>query len=468
MKSRNLMVALLVCFLTIPVHGQIELIKHSPDVAGKNALIREWIDTVSISYVESEKGVKYFVQDIKGHTTALAAPIPEGMTVVDMEVRSEFLYFCGTYNYQGITKGMVGILNIPNTFTWGQPYHIGLFEWVNDSLGGQIRMTTPQRIGSTWNNASADFFVSVVGKIEHKDPFGNITKLTGVCEAFTDATFSPWESGYYWCDDPDIVFTDITETDNFYVAVGRHATRQTTLVKRFTVPIPLIPFPPTPRPFTYHTNIVDFGQIDEVTDDITEGNVLTVATYADFFVLTNYYRDATSAGNTVKLFDASGLILSQSIRLQQNTTPVVSPAWTLREIQHDNSSGKTFVLQDMDYPASSGIASTICESELTPLSSIGLVTQPGFNSHGMGAWSGAGFQTIGDNSGELSYMRKKGGKYSSCKTSTVVYYEDNFPSVNIQQIPITEHGIGYQDMSTPQQDIVQLTPIKIIYDCVEY
>ena len=102
---------------------------------------------------------------------------------------------------------MVGVLNIANTFSWGQPYHIGLFGWSNDSINGYIRMTRPRRVGSTWNYQTSDLFVSVVGDIERKDSNGNLTIQTGVCETFTDATFSPWQCGYYWCDNPDMFRT---------------------------------------------------------------------------------------------------------------------------------------------------------------------------------------------------------------------------------------------------------------------
>ena len=78
----------------------------------------------------------------------------------------------------------------------------------------------------------------------------------------------------------------------------------------------------------------------------------TVATKKDSFVVANYYRNSTSAGSAVKLFDANSPIatLAKAIKLQQNTIPSVSSAWELREIQYDYQSGMTFVLQDMDYP----------------------------------------------------------------------------------------------------------------------
>lgn len=81
---------LLALAFAMPSHGQVELKKHSPDLAGHNALIREWLDTVSISYVVTEKGEKYFVRDIRGHTTAVIAPIPREMTITDMEIVTEY------------------------------------------------------------------------------------------------------------------------------------------------------------------------------------------------------------------------------------------------------------------------------------------------------------------------------------------------------------------------------------------
>lgn len=42
------------------------------------------------------------------------------------------------------------------------------------------------------------------------------------------------------------------------------------------------------------------------------------------------------------------------------------------------------------------------------------------------------------------------------------------PDVNLQQLPIVEYNVGYLPLITPRQDIVQLIPVKIIYDCVEY
>lgn len=461
MKTRQLILAMLTLLLAIPACGQVELKKHSPELAGHQALIREWLDTVSISYVVTEKGEKYFVRDIRGHTTAVAASIPIEMTVTDMEVYGELLYFCGTYDSNKTTYGMVGVLNVVNTFLWMQPYHIGLFDWTTDSLGGQIRMTRPQRVGSTWNFATSDLYVSVVGEIEHMDPSGHVTLQTGVCEACTDVTFSSWECSYYWCDDSDVVFTDITETDNYYVAVGRHATLGTTLIKRFKVPTPFVL---NQRPFTYWTHIENFGHIEYVQDDVTEGKVLTIAIEKDSFAVVNYYKDSTSAGSTVKLFDATSPLssLARTIKLQQNTVPLVSSAWMLREIQYDHFSGMTFVLQDMDYPVNATITSIVCEYNLW--STNGLFTAPGYSVYGMGRWSGSGFQVVGDGSGNLTYMRKKGGIISSCGQLTKHQYKIMYPVV--KRLPINEHGIGYNDMITKVYQ-ERLRPIVIIYDCEE-
>ena len=463
MKTKQIIMVLLALMLAIPMHGQVELKKHSPELAGNQALIREWLDTVSISYVVTEKGKKFFVRDIRGHTSAVAASIPEEMTIADMEINGEYLYFCGTYDSNNTTYGMVGVLNIFNTFNWMQSYHIGLFDWTSDSLSGMIRMTKPQRVGSTWNNATSDIYVSVVGEIEHMDPTGHITKQTGVCEAFTDATFSPWKCGYYWCDDPDVVFTDITETDSFYVAVGHHATLGTTLIKRFKVPTPFVL---GQRPFTKSSNIENHGNIEYVQDDVTEGEVLTVATKKDSFVVVNYYRNSTSAGSTVKLFDAKRPIatLAKTIKLQQNTIPSVSSAWKLREIQYDYLSGMTFVLQDMDYPINATVKSTMCEYDLWSTSSNGWFTIPGYSVYGMGCWSGAGFQVAGDAAGKLNYMRKRGGTTSSCETTTRHTY--TVVSPNVDTLQRTEHGFGYNEDMISISRQARLRPIKIIYDCV--
>ena len=447
---------LLALAFAMPSHGQVELKKHSPDLAGHNALIREWLDTVSISYVVTEKGEKYFVRDIRGHTTAVAASIPHGMTITDMEVVTEYLYFCGTYDTNNTTYGMVGVLNIANTFSWGQPYHIGLFGWSNDSINGYIRMTRPRRVGSTWNYQTSDLFVSVVGDIERKDSNGNLTIQTGVCETFTDATFSPWQCGYYWCDNPDIVFTDITETDNYYVAVGRHSPHGLTLIKRFNVS--------TTRPFTRQTNITDFGNISYVQDDVTEGTVLAVATKKDSFVTVNYYSNSTSAGSTVNLFDAHSPTFKRNIKLQQSTTPAVSSSWALREIQYDSINKMTFVLQDMDYPVHTTIRSTICEYNLWSSTQHGLFTVPGYPVYGMGAWSGAGFQIAGDASGNLTYMRKQGGASSVCGELTKRKYLVN--SLTVDSLQISEHGFGYNPMITTSYQ-ERLIPIKIFYDCIQ-
>lgn len=361
---------LLALAFAMPSHGQVELKKHSPDLAGHNALIREWLDTVSISYVVTEKGEKYFVRDIRGHTTAVAASIPQEMTVTDMDAYSEYLYFCGTYKNAGHIYGMVGILNAVNTFSWGQPYHIGLFNWVDNANGGDIRMVNPLKVGCTKITFSSDIFVSLVGDVEVKDAAGNITMQTAVCEAMSDATFSYWKSSYYYYpNDPDIVFTDITETDSFYVAVGRYA-----------------------------------------------GNV--------------------------------------------------SSSWKLYDIQHDKLSGFTFVLQDMDYPVNATIASTVCEYKLPSPPYMGFFTNPGYIVHGMGSWSGAGFHTIGDNAGMMTYMRKQGGTSSSCGKAVKKQYIDNIDAVKKGHLTAVER-------STPQHSIIihtitpSLSPIKIIYDCVK-
>lgn len=461
---------MLACLSAIPAQGQIELKKHTKKLAGEKALIREWLDTVSISYLVTPDGKKYFVQDIRGHSTAIAASVSPNMTVTDMEIISEYLYFCGQYDTLGTTYGIVGVLNIPNTFLWAQPYHIGLLNWVNNDHGGNIRMTNPQRVGASWNNYSSSLYISVVGDVEIKGPAGNYSAQTGVCDVTTDPTLSSWECAYYWCDDPDIVFTDITETDKYYVAVGRHDTRGTTLVKPFYSPSPYNTFT---HPFT--DDYVNSGYIDEITDDITEGSVLTVAEIGDKFSLVNYYRNAASAGSTVKLINVQPSTpppvtpvtnIIQSIKLQQSNTPTVSPNWNLREIQYDDQSGWTFVLQDMDYPVNFSVTSTVCEYNLSPSApSSGLFTLPGYPAHGIGSWSGGGFQTIGDNSGMLTYLRKKGGQNSLCEISNEHYYDTSQP--DDVPLPILEYSTKYYRIKYVQYQ-EDLRNIKLIYDCIEY
>ena len=460
---------LLALAFAMPSHGQVELKKHSPDLAGHNALIREWLDTVSISYVVTEKGEKYFVRDIRGHTSAVAASIPPEMTVTDMDAYSEYLYFCGTYKKAGHIYGMVGVLNAVNTFSWGQPYHIGLFKWVDNANGGEIRMVNPLKVGCTKITFSSDIFVSLVGDVEVKDAAGNITMQTAVCEAMSDATFSYWKSSYYYYpNDPDIVFTDITETDSFYVAVGRYAGNNSTIIKPFESSV-------LNRPFTSYP----INDLFEVVDDITVGDVLTIFTDTNGpfpennrFAITNYYTDMTSAGSTVKWFDLSGpissptLTIAGSLKLLQNTSPVVSSSWKLYDIQHDKLSGFTFVLQDMDYPVNATIASTVCEYKLPSPPYMGFFTNPGYIVHGMGSWSGAGFHTIGDNAGMMTYMRKQGGTSSSCGKTVKIQYIDNIDAVRKGHLTAVER-------STPQHNIIidtitpSLSPIKIIYDCVK-
>lgn len=406
MKTIKIMLAFVAFAMALPTHGQVELTKHSPNLAGNRALIREYLFGITISYVEAKDGNKYFVREDPLSTTAVAAQVPDGITVNDMDIFSEYLYFCGTYTKDGNTEGIVGLFNIPNLYNWGMPYYITTLDWVLAGTGVSVRMKNPLRVGCTKDTQPVGVHVPIVGEIEIMDASGNITTQTGLCAARIDGTLSNWYYSFYYTPNPDIVFTDITRTDKYYVAVGRNDGNGSTVIKLFD----------STFPFTQHPVSTDRY---EIYDNVTEGDVLTTALEGEDFALVNYYRDASTAGSTVKKMDASGTNHNlECIRLTQNNSPVVSTSWRLREIQYDTINQTTFVLQDMDYPISTSTAPTVCEYILSLSPNTGIYTQPGYSVHGMGAWTGGGFQIVGDDSGMLTYMRKVSWLNSSCKNTT--------------------------------------------------
>jgi len=406
MKIIRIFFALSVLFVSLPALGQIEQTRHTPNLAGNRALIREYLLGITISYVEADDGSKYFVHEDPLSSTAFAALVPDGITVNDMDIFAGYLYFCGTYTKDGNTQGIVGLFNITNLYGWGMPYYISPLDWITDETGTSVRMTRPLRVGRTVDTQPAGTHVPIVGEIEIRDAAGNITSQTGLCAAHINSLLATWKYSFYYTPNPDIVFTDITRTDNFYVAVGRHEGNRSTVIKTFNST-----FPFTQSPVS--------SDISEVNDNKTEGDVLVTALGGEDFALVNYYHDASEAGSTVKIMDATNPInIPVCIRLLQNTSPVVSPSWLLREIQYDTFNNILFVLQDMDYPVSSSTASTVCEYKPLLSSNSGLYTQPGYSAHGMGAWTGGGFQIVGDDAGKLTYMRKVSGQNSACRETT--------------------------------------------------
>lgn len=450
MKTIRIMLAIVALIMALPTHGQVELTKHSPDLAGSRALIREYLFGITISYVEAQDGNKYFVREDPLSSVAVAAQVPEGITVNDMDIFAEYLYFCGTYTKDGNTEGIVGLFNIPNLYNWGMPYYIATLDWIPTISGVLVRMKNPLRVGCTKDTQPVGVHVPIVGEIEIRDAEGIITTQTGLCAAYIDGTLSNWEYYFYYTPNSDIVFTDITRTDYYYVAVGRNDGNSSTVIKLFN----------STFPFTQHPVGTDRY---EINDNVTEGDVLTTALEGEKFALVNYYRDASAAGSTVKKMDASNPgSIPLCIRLIQNNSPFVSPSWRLREIQYDTINQTTFVLQDMDYPISSSTAPTVCEYKLLLSSNTGIYTQPGYSVHGMGAWTGGGFQIVGDDSGMLTYMRKVSWLNSSCKNTTTTPHITYL--LNAQDEP-------NDDISTKRVLDIQLKPvstheIKFMEDCV--
>lgn len=450
MKARNLMLAMLICLFSIPGHGQVELKKHSPDLAGNRALIREWVYLNTISYVETKSGKKYFVLEDPALSTASAALVPDGITVNDMDIYAEYLYFCGTYTKDGNTEGIVGIFNIPNLYSWGQPYYILKLDWQNILPGTNIRMHKPLKVGCTLESSPYGIHIPVVGEIEVKDNAGNITLQTGVCSACINHYLTQWDYGYYCTPDPNIVFTDITRTKNHFVAVGRNAASNHTLVKIFDAA----------HPFTHHPTGSD---IYEVADSITVGDVLVTPLLGDTFALVNYYQGYTTAGSTIKKFDVTTMNCTLSYKLQQSLSPVVSSSWNLREIQYDAINNQILVLQDMDYPIGSTIAPTVCEYDLATPSNPGMYTLQGYSAYGMGAWSTGGFHTVGDDSGMLTYMRKKGLTLSSCEQT--VSHSHIHESITPNPIPVVDLDV-YTPVLTDTLSVAPRITINLTTDCI--
>lgn len=448
MRTKILILTILTYILVIPVQGQIEQKKHSPDVAGNRALIRDYRDSITISYVEAKDGKKYFIREVPGLSTAQAALIPDGITVNDMDVFSEYLYFCGTYRKNGRTDGIVGLFNIPNLYYWGQPYYITRLDWAINGYE-KARMPIPIKVGNTSYAGTSGIQVPIVGEIEVEDYFGNITTQTGICAAHIDNLLLTWSYCYYYSIDPDIVFTDIARTDNTHVAVGRHASHSTTLARVFG----------STFPFLY---TIPGNGIYEITDSVTEGIVLTTAIEGNEIALSNYYQGNATAGITVKKFDVFSPSTQVSVMLQQSISPFVPSSWKLHEIQYDSNHKKIYVLQDMDYPVSTSVAATVCEFDLTTPLPLGLFTIPGYPATGMGTWSDEGFQIVGDDLGMLTYMRKKGWEYSSCKQTT----EEGLSvyTVPIPLVPIVE-GLTQIPQVPPDTLSVRVININFVEDC---
>ncbi len=444
MKTKNLLILFMSLSATGFLHAQQEQVRHTPDLTGHNALIAEWYDTISVSYTEEEKGdYGFFLRGSRTSPTARQIDLPHNMFVNDMDQYVESLVFCGTMDTNNMNYGMIGILNVINAFDWGQPMHFMIFDWRHlNGYNISIRMTKPKKMVLSVDTQSASpyqYIVGLVGDCEIITPTGDTVTRTTICEV--DFDYNSWSSWIHYNQYDNIVYKDITATDNHIVAVALNNTNGNMLLQLFDKnSFPFLAYPS------------NSGYLTEVADGKAEDMILVEALDGDDFATANYYSDGANAGSTVKLFDANGgnPVCSGAFHLVQNTSPVISSSWILHELKYEKPANMLYLLQDMDDPNSPSTISAVNEYDISNISSMTTLTSwvNNLKLHGLCIRKLGGFNTVGTSTSDMTVFKKIGGYYPDfCGLYKEFDYEKKLPQILL--IPVNEMSFYYNDVSSP-------------------
>ena len=406
--------AVLLLLITLPcARAQLyELERYTTDLYGKNSLIACWDGSRRIAYTEDSTGtVGYFVAETPNLTTPNRVQLPAGMLITDMDHYDDNLVFCGAsglfHHY-----GFIGIMNIPNTIETGQPIsYFPLDRTVFTSTGDTFYNINPSKtvFFTDENNSNGYTYhaMTVCSCLMAPEPNASIPAPipghvhTTLCEAVYNNT-NGWRYWIYYNPYEEIVYTDVTATENYIVAVGRDAETGRMIIKLFER-----------HHYQALANPVSQHHLTEILEDGIGDMVLVEAMEGDQFASASYYSDGDVAGTTVKIFDITNgtAVPVISSHLVQNNSPQIPNTWHLSNLCYEKYYDRLYLLQEMDNPVSSSIVSAVQEYDATYFSTApALITWKDiYELYDVTSWYAFGHEAIGNYNSRLTTYGKRAG-----------------------------------------------------------
>ena len=376
LRNPKIFLCLLIMFVSGGAHGQTnslhELMEYlKPDTS----IIRNYKDGVSIMYSRSPIYGKRF-HYVKSGSTFVTSAVTK-VTVTDMEILDDTVYFCGV-NLSGNAV-------------------IGLFA-ISDLLASNLTENTvvctplsnytlkPSRLEVF--KVSGGLHVVLVNDLVYTS--GRVRR--SIADAIYHYASNIWEINNAvseWGEDDNFLCDDVAVSEN-YILVSGHKFESAGIYCRLFIK------PTTDVPIVLNNNIyfynVGYSSLSPFTNMTT--NVLDPLLFGDHAVWCTHVRDDYFAlacmaqhktsfvfGASVKLLDAVQLYGGIMGYTQESFLPystVWNPKWLVRDVRHDPNRDSILMLHDADNPVTGGVKSMV-----TVVDGVTLATAVGNSPHNM-------------------------------------------------------------------------------------
>lgn len=423
---RKLFLLLLFFTLGYSVNAQTEEVKECISLNGVNSLIVDWLDIFTVAYTEDKNlSSAVFIAETSSPYNERKVFLPFEMRVRDLDSYTENLMFCGVWDSSGHKSGVVGRLQVPNSFTWGQSMEYFRFSPFVVQ-GCQVTITDMKRIVFLLDTISnMDYFwMASVGECLIKRPNETVDTGTVICDILYN--YSNWYIYVYVDLTGEEMYTDITSTDNYVIAVGYGKNNNCLIIKQFDCQYPFINHPST------------YNNISRVFDDTIWKNVLVEALGEDKFATINYYSNSVESGSALKIFNGvTGVpVLQNSMHMPHDYIKVIPKEWSLRELKFEKEYNLLYVLQNVSPIEIGSFVSVVNEYDMANLSQQQSLTSwvEGMHLYGMNLWGSGGFQTVGSKNDKMVTYKKLGALLpQKCIESIKLPYYFNEPVVDVVQ-----------------------------------
>lgn len=238
MKQKALIVCALLTLAAAPAAAQGI---YEATVATENSIVRVWQERDVVIYNEESPGKGKFLLYTIGTTSALQIDLPINISVKDFEILGDSLWFCGDSTDTALLGGkcgVVGLFNIPNTFTGtdGINYTV-LNNWIGYSLVRNLnRLDLFPYALDTMMAMTGDSFID-----------NDSTKKRSTVVSARLPSSSSWQICALLDRDSTMIFTDIATLDSKVVAVGTSVDGTGLITKSFYQTILFPKNPTTPN-----------------------------------------------------------------------------------------------------------------------------------------------------------------------------------------------------------------------------